>query len=453
MMNPSVSTDSAASVLPLSSAVPDEAPRTDKTPPTDDDVVPLREVEAVLHELHNRLERLRTRHTTLIEQLSTDGAETPVAEAYREMHARGQRLLDALGVDGFDEGIERVRSLNEQLNHLYDEKEQLTRAGFTSVADVLAALDEAEARAATSATDDRALAARVRNVFDITDPADVEALHDTLQTLKQRTERFDAVVRPLRAADVPPEHAARMIANMRDQLEALYDASASDEARASSDDAPAAAAKQQHTRDALLERRIRQLRQRNRQYAQHLDTLKRAYGAATLDELLEQAPTPTNEKPAAEAEESTDINVLAKASEAANRELVVEDTPPLTDPDTLDRLERMSAEALAELPVGLLCVQDDGIIRFANDAALALPVLPAHATRTSINGRNFFDLVPSTDNNLFRGRFRKGVAGKAMDIRFPYTFITPTQGPVVINVHLHRKPAYSVNWILMARPS
>jgi len=37
-----------------------------------------------------------------------------------------------------------------------------------------------------------------------------------------------------------------------------------------------------------------------------------------------------------------------------------------------------------------------------------------------------------------------------MDARFPYTFISPGQGPKVLMVHLHSKPDSDAQWLLFS---
>jgi photoactive yellow protein len=112
----------------------------------------------------------------------------------------------------------------------------------------------------------------------------------------------------------------------------------------------------------------------------------------------------------------------------------------------LDRLDEMSGDELAELAAGVVRVDDLGVVGAINEAALDLAgVRLEHAL-----GRNFFtDLAPCTNNRLFYGMFRRGVAADAMHLVFFYA-LTYKLSPTEVKVQLFRSGPDS-NWILIRR--
>lgn len=110
----------------------------------------------------------------------------------------------------------------------------------------------------------------------------------------------------------------------------------------------------------------------------------------------------------------------------------------------LSSLDRARADSM---PFGIVQVDDGGRIllynRYESDLAGIAP--------TSAEGRNFFTQVaPCTNNGLFFGTFKKGVAAGQLNVTFPYTF-TYRMKPTNVRVHLYRDGASSTNWIFVSR--
>jgi photoactive yellow protein len=111
----------------------------------------------------------------------------------------------------------------------------------------------------------------------------------------------------------------------------------------------------------------------------------------------------------------------------------------------IDQLPSMDRAALDALEVGVVGVDDKGIVLVYNLAESRLSgVAPSAA-----EGRNFFTQVaPCTNNRLLYGRFKEGVAQDRLALIVPYTF-TYKMKPTNVTVQLAR--TQRTNWILIAR--
>ena len=104
------------------------------------------------------------------------------------------------------------------------------------------------------------------------------------------------------------------------------------------------------------------------------------------------------------------------------------------------RMTRAEADAL---PYGAIKLDDTGKILIYNQWESEL----AGFDPDDAEGSNFFtELAPCTNNRLFYGRFRDGMAAKEMDLVFPYTF-TYRMRPTLVTIHLLRSDG--VNWLFV----
>ena len=118
----------------------------------------------------------------------------------------------------------------------------------------------------------------------------------------------------------------------------------------------------------------------------------------------------------------------------------------LVSGDVLARLDSLSTAELSDIGVGAVRLEDSGMVDSINADALDL----AAVTPMEALGHDFFtELAPCTNNRLFRGLFRRGVAEGAMDLVFFYTF-TYRLAPTEVKVHMYRTPS-GQNWILVRR--
>lgn len=115
-------------------------------------------------------------------------------------------------------------------------------------------------------------------------------------------------------------------------------------------------------------------------------------------------------------------------------------------PDVLAKLDTFSRADLDKLPFGAVKVSDAGVISEYNRYESQLAGVPVSAAI----GKNFFtQLAPCTNNAVFYGNFKKGVAAKAYSLMFVYTFSYKMK-PTPVRVHLHRT-AKGANWILVEK--
>lgn len=114
--------------------------------------------------------------------------------------------------------------------------------------------------------------------------------------------------------------------------------------------------------------------------------------------------------------------------------------------ELFDRLDHLDDAALDDLEFGVVKVDDDGVIVHTNRYQCDLSAVP----NDRAVGRSYFtDVAPCTNNRLFYGTFRKGVAGRSMNLLFFYTF-TYKMSPTEVKVHLYRSSEGN-NWILVKR--
>ncbi|MBC7542733.1 MAG: photoactive yellow protein [Candidatus Sericytochromatia bacterium] len=111
----------------------------------------------------------------------------------------------------------------------------------------------------------------------------------------------------------------------------------------------------------------------------------------------------------------------------------------------LDNLSRTEADSL---PFGAIRVDDAGIIQLYNRFESELVGI----TTAQAEGLNFFTrIAPCTNNRLFFGRFKEGLAANALDIVFPYTFTYKMRATNVL-AHLYRtQSATPTNWLFIER--
>ena len=116
-------------------------------------------------------------------------------------------------------------------------------------------------------------------------------------------------------------------------------------------------------------------------------------------------------------------------------------------PTLLDRLGDVSRPILDAEGYGVVQVDDAGVILLYNKYESELAGIdPAFA-----EGRNFFTQVaPCSNNRLFFGRFKDGIAKGALDNRFKYTF-TYKMKPTPVDVHLYRDDASATNWVFVKK--
>jgi len=363
--------------------------------------------------------------------------------------------LEALGLNSVEDAVNMVTSMENQLVELYEDKESVQDLESLAAGPEQDTFQQLEALYAEQEKLKRELG--VASADEIIEM--VEGLSTQLDELygdrdAERTDEVDLLLpedydtESLSAGDVEAADEAPsapsgandlIIASMREQLEALYVEKETLLERGMSD------AHEAVDRIDTLQDQIRSLQRQMTEYEQRLERLRSETGASSITEVIDTVQS------VAAPKETPDTDAPSpSAGDAQDTErLLIDAAPQFVDDDTLNRLEEMDTSELDDLDVGAIRLTDDGQIEYVNEAGRMLPGLEESSDRTTIHGQNFFlEVAPSTNNNLFYGRFQQGVDRGAMDARFPYTFIKPGQGPSVLQVHLHRKHDRAVNWLL-----
>lgn len=320
----------------------------------------------------------------------------------------------------------------EQLAALYSEQEKLERALGISEADEVIEMVEALTAQLEDVYSDREVPSGSTDASASVSPPDVSVPNGT-EPPHNGSDR-NGSARPERLTKTP------VFASMRDQLESLYEEK---EALLDMgiDDARTAAG-----RIDTLEARLSSLQHEHEQCRDRLEYLKRELGTTDVEEIVDMIG-------AVPADDDADTSGRETApSPAASDTGDDEPTPVVLPEETLNDIDDLPEEALDDLSVGAVRLDADGMIEYLNDAALSLPGLDTVADRSELLGEFFFQAVPSTSNTLFLNRFRTGVDREQMDVRFPYTFVSPDQPPTAFYVHLYRSGPAGANWILL-RPA
>lgn len=110
-------------------------------------------------------------------------------------------------------------------------------------------------------------------------------------------------------------------------------------------------------------------------------------------------------------------------------------------------LATIGRQDIDSMDFGIIKLDDSGKVvmvnRYQSDlGGVAVP---------QFEGKHYFtQIAPCTNNGLFFGSFRKGVAANSLNVSFPYTF-TFKMKPTNVRVHMYRDPASRTNWVFCQR--
>ncbi len=122
-------------------------------------------------------------------------------------------------------------------------------------------------------------------------------------------------------------------------------------------------------------------------------------------------------------------------------------TPGVLPANTMARLSQMSRGELDSLSVGVIQVDDAGVILRYNKTESELAGFRAE----DVEGKNlFFELAPCMNNGLVYGKFRSGVDANSLDQELVYA-LTYRMRPVLTQIRLWRDIQTTTNWILLQR--
>ncbi len=115
--------------------------------------------------------------------------------------------------------------------------------------------------------------------------------------------------------------------------------------------------------------------------------------------------------------------------------------------DLLDNLGDADRPVADAQEYGVVKVDDAGVILMYNKYESELAGIDSRFAE----GRNFFTQVaPCTNNRLFFGRFKDGIAKGALDAQFKYTF-TYKMRPTPVDVRLYRDGGSATNWVFVKK--
>lgn len=366
------------------------------------------EIISMVNGLVDQLEDLYERRDTSRAPAAngTAPAEDPFVRL-EHLLEREKTLQEELGVSSPDEVVAMVQGLTQQLDDLYAARERLARVN----------LDDAD-----SVVD------MVGNM-----QAQLEVLYEDQERLSRQG--IDGV-----------DHALSMIQSMEQQLTQLYEErerKMNGTADETLDRLQGRLEELREEKEALLERR-RTLESKASTYEKTLETLEENLGTSDPDMISELVGSLE--------EQLEDVYQTREASGASQsgEDRPESEAPPLVAREDLEQLDTRSDEQLNALPVGALCLDDDGRVRRANRRALQWPGVDA-GTPSALEGRNFFfDLAPATNSPSFQGRFFRGVREEQLDARFAYTYVTRDVPLTGLVVHMYRSEN-STTWVLFDR--
>jgi photoactive yellow protein len=357
--------------------------------------------------------------------------------------------LQKIGVSSVESAVEMIQSMSTQLDELYEEQELLQGR---PAPDELKEQDTFEQLAALYAEQEK-----LERALGV---SEADAIIEMVEGLKDQLEAFssdhDETSLSTASSSYSPtaveDHTANgtqsnpegpislqrlkqtpVFTSMRDQLESLYEEK---EALLNMgiDDVQTAAG-----RIDELEARLSTLQHKHEQCRDRMEHLRRELGTAKVEEIVDMV-SPSMETPPSHGSTPPDAPHDSRPGE---------DVPTVLPQETLTDIDDRPEEDLDALSVGVLRLDDDGAIEYLNEAALALPGLDAESPRADLLDAFFFQAVPSTSNTLFLNRFRTGVDQEKMDVRFPYTFVSPQHPPTAFYVHLYRSGPSGANWIFL----
>ncbi|PEN14583.1 hypothetical protein CRI94_06060 [Longibacter salinarum] len=458
------------------------------------------EVPTEIKRLLSRIEVLETQHEALVEAGLTsvddalsmvDSMEKQLDELYEEkkaqerleeqssglededtfdqlqrLLAREERLQRELGVTSSEEVIEMVRGLASQLDELYANRDAEQSALPVASGDGSRALSEREEK--------------LQRELGVSDPGDVVEMVNGL--VRQLEELYEARERLTRVNLDDAESVIGMISSMEQQLEALYAdrEKMSQQGIESIDQAISMIESMESQLDTLYEEREHGFSDdRDAEEATRLAELE-----DKLDELAKEKINLEKRRDAMSSESATDLfqnelgvsdpqhvvqlvqsleeqlkNVYAEQEEPGNagrsdeqaNTTADEGAPHVVDPSLLNRLSDLPHSELDRLDVGVLRLNDEGRVLYANDAASkTLPGIHGSRGESLVDRNFFFSLAPGTSNSLFRGRFKSGVENDDLNVRFPYTIVHPTEPSINLAVHLYRTGTGN-NWVFLRR--
>jgi photoactive yellow protein len=113
----------------------------------------------------------------------------------------------------------------------------------------------------------------------------------------------------------------------------------------------------------------------------------------------------------------------------------------------LSNLDMISRDQANAVNYGVVKVDDAGVIQMYNRWESEM----AGFSPATTEGKNFFtQIAVCTNNRLFFGRFKDGVAKGDLDVEFNYTF-TYKMRPTNVGIRLYRHKPSRTNWVFVTK--
>jgi photoactive yellow protein len=442
--------------------------------------------EAELHPLNEHLRTLIDDGSRVLEHSDASSEEgalsaTPstipdVLDALRQHVEALQHRLNAAdsntseklaraGIGSAEDAIDMIESMSVQLSELYSAQEAMLdqaqggndgQSTFQQLEALYAEQDKLQRELGISDADSlismvETMSAQLSDLYEERDDDAIEAPSDSSESAPRQEEPSpssqtsmldDQQEASIREDDTPEDDDTLAIVHMlQEKAETL-----------------AAAVERLQTRTEEQEKAIEQL-ERTQSMPASTDSDSEQTSKSVASESADDGDARAHSKDSSDAVPDADSNAEPKSAsdspatesgETSRFELSASE--PVFDTEQLNALHTAEPSRWDDHSVGVVQLDDDGTVQYVNEAACQLPRLQ-NATPDEVVGQNFFtDLALSTNNDLFRGRFERGTECDAMQVCFPYTFIAPGYAPTVFNVHMHRHPRASSNWILLETP-
>lgn len=116
-------------------------------------------------------------------------------------------------------------------------------------------------------------------------------------------------------------------------------------------------------------------------------------------------------------------------------------------PELFSNLGSLTRADIDACDFGIIKLDDSGKVLMVNRYQSELGCVPVPNFE---NKHYFTQIAPCTNNGLFYGSFRKGIAANSLNMTFPYTFTFKLK-PTNVRVHMYRCPSTRTNWCFVQR--
>jgi hypothetical protein len=346
-----------------------------------------------------------------------------------------EEALEELGASEPEAALHRLRRMKQLLLRYHEEQRKLNRLGLADVDEVFDAMLAMKERADHLKEQVEAYRAAQEKLHAIQDALDVDAsAEQTVETIERISAQLESLYedRELlsRAGVADATEAVRLIQSMREQLDQVY-------------------AEMEQSEHAPLDRLEQELGVSDPESV--LDMIE-SMEAQLAAEYEADADAPASPAEASGGPASSPLVVRAlerqvMAAQTGEADVPREEGPSLVAPDLLDTLSERPPDALADLDVGVVALDDDARIRVATPHTPLFPGLEG-----TPDGDPFFDRCPAARSPLLEAPLRRGRTAGRLDHRFVFAVPRPdADAPLPLLLHLYRAAESGPTWLLYDR--